>query len=56
MPPRENDQIYYLRRARDCRTQAELTADPSVQQLHLQFATAYERRARTDTGKTAPQN
>jgi hypothetical protein len=53
MPAREDDQLYFLRRARDCRAKAEIAQDPAVQQTHLQFATAYERRARAEGQPTS---
>jgi hypothetical protein len=51
MPAREDDQAYFLRRARDCRALAESAVDHAIQQIHLQFATAYERRARSEASR-----
>ncbi|WP_420142043.1 hypothetical protein [Sphingomonas sp.] len=49
MPAHEDNRSYFERRAQACRERAEAAKDPSIQQLHIRFATAYERRARAET-------
>lgn len=43
---RNDDEIYYRERERQARVLAAQANDPGVQQIHLQFATAYARRIR----------
>lgn len=46
MSARNDDEIYYRERERQARVLAAQANDPGVQQIHLQFATAYARRIR----------
>jgi hypothetical protein len=55
MPAQENNKSYFERRAQDCRERAEAAKDPSIQQLHIRFAAAYERRARAEAEEYPPE-
>jgi hypothetical protein len=53
MSARNDDEIYYRERERQARELAEQANDPGVQQIHMQFAQAYARRARDDKERAA---
>jgi hypothetical protein len=48
-----NDEIYYRERERQERELAAQAHDPGVQQIHMQFASAYARRTREDKNRAA---
>ncbi len=50
MSARYDDEIYFRERERQERQMAAEAKDPGVQHIHLRFAEAYARRARSEAG------